>query len=400
MRFNGFARRDGKVGIRNLILIMAVTDCVEGIGRKISDSVRDSVLITQNHGCLVVGNEQVIHNMVGVAENPNVAAVLLLSMGCESLRPEILAERLSPSQKTVEILTCTKEGGTEKVIEKGIKIAKKMREDADKVTRQSADVSNLTVAVKCGGSDTSSGIASNPSVGAAVDKLVDLGAKVIFSEPIEAIGGEEELCRRAVNEAVARQIRELVSAEEKMYTVQGAEMEFMCKGNILGGLTTIEEKSMGSLHKTGSSPIVGVLRNNRTVLEKPAKKGVYFQEGTHFDAMTAAHFVAAGAQVIVFTTGVGAGFNNALAPTIRVCGNVSVIDKVIADIDIDASNIMRGKESIGDVGMRILKTIIDVANGKKTKIEEYGYSSFVFYRKDPRLEYFISKENKKGGNIQ
>jgi len=165
-------------------------------------------------------------------------------------------------------------------------------------------------------------------------------------------------------------------------------------------LTTIEEKSMGSLHKTGSAPIVGVLKNNRTVLEKPKAAGVYFQEGTHFDAMTAAHFVAAGAQMIVFTTGVGAGFNNALAPTIRVCGNVSVIDKVIADIDIDASNMMRGKESIEDVGMRIVKTIIDVANGKKTKIEDDGYSSFVFYRKDPRLEYFISRENKKGGDIQ
>jgi altronate dehydratase large subunit len=237
-------------------------------------------------------------------------------------------------------------------------------------------------------------------VGAAVDKLVDLGAKVIFSEPIEAIGGEEELRRRAANETVARKIRELVRAEEKMYTVQGAEMEFMCKGNIIGGLTTIEEKSMGSLHKTGSAPIVGVLRNDRTVLEKPTAAGVYFQEGTHFDAMTAAQFVAAGAQLIVFTTGVGAGFNNALAPTIRVCGNVSVIDKVIADIDIDASNIMRGKESIEDVATRILKTIIDVANGKKTKIEDDGYSSFVFYRRDPRLEYFVFEKNRKGGNIQ
>ena len=391
MRFNGFLRPDGKVGIRNLILIMAVTDCVEGIGRKIGKGLRDCVLVTQNHGCLVVGNEQVIHNMVGVAENPNVASVLLLSMGCESLRPEILAERIGKSQKPVEILTCTKEGGTRQVIEKGIRAVQKMREDADKLTRQTVDASHLTIAVKCGGSDTSSGIASNPSVGAAVDQLVDQGAKVIFSEPIEAIGGEEELCKRAANETVAVKIRELVAAERQRYTVQGAEMEFMCKGNILGGLTTIEEKSMGALHKTGSAPIVGVLGNNRRVLEKPTRAGVYFQEGTHFDAMTAAHFVAAGAQVILFTTGVGAGFSNALAPTIRVCGNASIIDKVIADMDIDASDIMRGKESIRDVGMRIVDTILDVASGKKTKIEDDGYASFVFYRQDPRLEYLLFK---------
>ncbi|MCR4442314.1 MAG: UxaA family hydrolase [Peptococcaceae bacterium] len=389
MLFKGYQRPDGSVGVRNIVLIMAVTDCVEGVARKISEKIRDSVVVTQNHGCLVVGNEQVIHNMVGVAENPNVAAVLLLGMGCESLRPEILAERISKSGKPVEVLSCTREGGTIRLIEKGIKVAAGMRAEADKLVRQNAEVSELIVAVKCGGSDTSSGIAANPSVGAAVDRLVAAGGRVIFSEPIEAIGGEEELCKRAVNKKVAEQIRELVLSEDKRFNVHGAKMEFMCKGNILGGLTTIEEKSFGSLHKTGSAQLAGVLRNDQLILEKPGQSGVYLQEGTHYDAMTAAHFVAAGAQIIVFTTGVGAGFSNIISPTIRVCGNSQVIDKVSADIDIDASNIMRGKESIEKVGERIFREIIEVASGKKTKIEDYGYSSFVFYRKDPRLEYYL-----------
>ncbi len=392
MFFMGYPRPDGSAGVRNLILIMAVTDCMEGVARKISEKVRDSVVVTQNHGCLVIGNEQVIHNMIGIAENPNIAAVLLLGMGCESLRPDILAERLSGSGKPVEILVCTKEGGTKNTIEKGIAVASKMREEADKIKRQKTELSKLIVAVKCGGSDTSSGIASNPSVGAFADKLVSCEGKIIFSEPIEAIGGEEELYKRAVSEEVIADIRELVQSEDKRFNVPSAKMEHMCKGNVLGGLTTIEEKSIGSLHKSGNAPIKGVLKNNQEILEKPSEGGVYFQEGTHYDAMTTAHFVAAGAQIIIFTTGAGAGMNNIIAPTIRVCGNAQVIDSVIADIDIDASGVMRGEESITQVGERLFNEAIEIADGKETKLEQYGYSSFIIYRKDPRLEYFLFKK--------
>jgi altronate dehydratase large subunit len=386
MEFSGYQRDDGRVGIRNLVLVCAVVECVEGIARKIAEQVKSAVAVTHHYSCLHLGNEQVVTIMVGIAENPNIAGVVLIGMGCEALRPEIFSERLSGSGKPLEILSCTEMGGAARTIDKGIEVARNMEDDNRTLEREPFPLDRLVVAVKCGGSDATSGLAANASLGVAVDHLIREGASVVFTEPIEAIGGEEELYRRAANEEVRTRIEKVISNEENYWKVPGARMEFMCKGNIDGGLSSIEEKSLGALHKTGSTPIVGVLENSAQKCERPTVSGVYFQDGTHLDVQAVTNLAAAGAQVLVFTTGVGAALEGLITPTIRVCGNPTSFAQMQADMDINAGTIIQGRESIEEVGSGILREIIEVSSGKRTKLEGFVPGVFDIYRSDPRLD--------------
>ncbi|MBW1920274.1 MAG: UxaA family hydrolase, partial [Deltaproteobacteria bacterium] len=252
------------------------------------------------------------------------------------------------------------------------------------------DAGRLVVGVKCGGSDTSSGLAGNPAVGAFVDMLIDAGGSAIMSEPIEAVGAEEPLARRAVNEDVGKKIYKMIGNEEKRWSVPGAQMEFMCKGNVDGGLTTIEEKSLGAVHKSGSRSIMGVLENSDQLLEKvPEGGGFYLQDGTHMEPMTMSFMAAAGAQIVIFVTGCGGTFGHAIVPMIKVTGNPGTYRRMSEDMDINAGTIITGEESIDSVGRRILDEVIQVASGKPTSGETLGYSNFSVYRRDPRLEALL-----------
>ena len=386
MEFLGYQRYDGRVGIRNLILVFAVVECVEGIARRISEQVKSAVAVTQHYSCLHLGNEQVVNTMLGIAENPNIAGIILIGMGCEAFRVDIFSERLSKSGKPMEILGCRDMGGVARTVKKGIEIVKKMERKIRTLERKPFTLDQLIVAVKCGGSDATSGLAANASVGKTVDHLIKEGATVIFTEPIEAIGGEENLYGRAADETIRKKIEKVILNEEKYWKTPGARMEFMCKGNIDGGLSSIEEKSLGALHKTGTAPIVGVLENSVQECERPIAPGVYFQDGTHLDVQAVTNLVAAGAQILVFTTGVGASLEGLITPTIRVCGNPASFAKMQADMDINAGTIIEGKESIEEVGSKIFREIIEVASGKKTKLEGLIPGVFDIYRPDPRLD--------------
>jgi altronate dehydratase large subunit len=390
MEFKGYIREDGSVGVRNFYLVLGVCDAVEGIVKGIAREFNDVITVTSAHGCPAAGNEQVINNMAGLANNPNVVGVLIIGIGCEGVKPEMIVD-LIDTKKPVEIVEVVDEKGTRNTIERGIGIIRGMKKAFGQPKRESVDIGKLVVGVKCGGSDTTSGIAANSSVGAAVDKLVDLGATVLFTEPIECIGGEAELMARAVNQDVANQIKETVSLEQKRWTVPGTEVEFMCIGNIMGGLSTIEEKSLGAIHKSGSRPIQGVLEYSDRVLERPKKNGLYLQDGTMLFSHCLTHLAAAGCQLLIFTTGIGAAVRSQLLPTIRVCGNPDSYKKMIDDMDINAGTIVEGSESINGVGERIVARLIRVAEGEKTKIEDVGYAGFAIYKKDPRLEYFIQQ---------
>jgi altronate dehydratase large subunit len=390
MKFKGYIREDGLVGVRNLYLVLGVCDAVEGIVRGIAREFDDVITVTSAHGCPAAGNEQVINNMAGLANNPNVVGVLIIGIGCEGVKPEMIID-LIDTKKPVAIMEVVNEKGTRNTIERGIGIIKDMQRSFGQPQRELVDIAKLTVGVKCGGSDTTSGIAANSSVGAAVDKLVDWGATVLFTEPIECIGGEAELMARAANQDVANQIKETISLEEKRWTVPGTEVEFMCIGNITGGLSTIEEKSLGAIHKSGSRPIQGVLEYSDRILERPKKSGVYLQDGTMLFSHCLTHLAAAGCQLLIFTTGIGASVSSQLLPTIRVCGNPDSYRKMIDDMDINAGTIIEGTESINTVGEKIVDKLIKVAGGEKTSIEDVGYSGFAIYKTDPRVEYFIQR---------
>lgn len=386
--FKGYLRADGSVGIRNHLLIIAVDECAEGIARAISDETPNSVVVTNYNTCMYGGNEEMIATMTNTACNPNVAGALVIAMGCGSIDPEIVAGPIRDSGRMADTLTCIKAKGTRATINLGLEKTAILSKEADACQRVNAPIEKLFVGIKCGGSDTSSGIASNPSVGRAADKLVDMGASAVAGELLELLGCEDILRSRAVSKEVADKIERLISEEEKRWHIEGIDVETMSIGNSIGGLTTLEEKSLGALGKTGSREIQDVLRINARLTDKKQKPGMYLSEATMLCGGAGMHFAALGCQLILWTTG-GAGFNNPIVPVIRVSGNHNLIND---DIDIDATGIMRGEDSIEAVSERILGKLEAVANGEPTAIEEIGYAYCTLYQKDQRLEKLLCIE--------
>jgi len=387
VEFQGFIRPNNLIGVRNTVLVMAVCDCGEPAARQMADGIDAAVAVTQYQGCIAM---ETVPTLVGVARNPNVAATLLVAMGCEGLQPEPIREEIARAGKPVEVVNIQEIGSTRRAIARGRQIVKELTEQAARQDRRPFDISRLAVGVKCGGSDTTSGIAANPAIGVMSDMLVDAGAAVVMIEPIEAIGAEEPLAARAVNEQVRQEVLNWVGNEEKRWTVPGASVDFMCRGNIDGGLTTLEEKSLGAIHKSGHRPIKGVLKNRQDYLETvPPGGGFYLQEGIHVELHAMTHMAAAGVHIIVFATGRGGSFGHAICPLVKVTGNPETWARMAEDMDVNASTIMEGKESIESVGKRIFDEVVAVASGKQTIGEQLGFYNFAVWKRDPRLEVLL-----------
>ncbi|WP_206039009.1 MULTISPECIES: UxaA family hydrolase [Fusobacterium] len=385
MEFLGYRREDGQVGIRNKILIISVDECCDGIARKIGDASENTVILTNWYTCMLGGNEETFNQMVAVGKSPNVAGVLVLAMGCGSIPPESIVNPIEATGKKVKYLVCQKEGGTRKTIEKGKEIVKEMDNYIKNLVPEKFPLSKLIVGVKCGGSDTSSGIASNPSVGKMVDTLVEMGGTCIGGELFELIGCEKILTKRAVNDKVKEKILTLIDNEKKRWSVEGTDLETMSIGNSVGGLTTIEEKSLGALHKMGHKPIEDVLQINKDFIDRPTKPGFYLSEVTMLCGGAGVNYAALGAHIIVWTSG-AAGFNNPIVPVIRVSGNSELIND---DIDVNVSGIMSGEIGVDEGGKLIVEKIAKVANGEKTNLEDIGSSTLTLYQKDQRVENLV-----------
>ena len=387
MEFYGYERPDGSVGVRNHLLVLAPIDCSFEPAKRIAHQVEGAVAVTQHHGCGL--DWMVAHNLIGIASNPNVAAVLIVGLGCETLNADIIEEGLKPTGKRVERVIIQEEGGTIRAIERGVRLLREMAEEVSEQRRETFPLSRLTLAVECGGSDATSGIAANPAVGVAADLLIEEGGAVIISEPQEMIGAENYLCKRAVNREVAEAIREMIQRQVRRLEAMGVESRYMSRGNIEGGLTTIEEKSLGAVRKGGTKTIMGVLRNDWSGLDKPKGGGLWLQDGTGWDIGSVTHMVAAGAQIVVFTTGRGSTVGHAIAPVIKVTGNPETYRRMEDDIDINAGTIIEGVESIREVGERIFNLIIQVASGRKTKAELLGYREFAIFKRDRAAERLL-----------
>jgi len=336
------------------------------------------VAVTQHHGCRL--DEMVANTLIGTGRNPNVAGVLLVGLGCESITSEILAEGIRPTGKPVETLVIQEEGGTLKTTEKGVRILQGMAQEVAELRREPFPLSELTLAVECGGSDATSGLAANPAVGVAADMLIDEGGTVVFGETQEMTGTQHILARRAVSEEAAKEILEMVGRQEERMRAMGIDSRYMSKGNVDGGLTTIEEKSLGAIRKGGTRPIQGVLENSRISLDVPSRSGLWLQDGPGWDVPSVTHMVAAGAQVVAFTSGRGSTTGHAVAPVLKITGNPQTYAKMGDNMDVNAGTVLDGSESLRSVGERIFEAIIDVASGKKTKAEALGYQDFIVYQ--------------------
>ncbi|MCP4754732.1 MAG: UxaA family hydrolase [Proteobacteria bacterium] len=385
--FFGYERPDGGVGIRNHLLVIAPIDCSYEPARQIADQVEGAVAVTQFHGC--GANPMVVNTLAGIGRNPNVAGILLFGLGCESLTNDILLEKLASTGKPIESLVIQEDGGTIAAMEKGIRILQQIAQKTSRQKKEAFPFSKLTLAVECGGSDATSGLAANPAVGGAADLVVDAGGTVIFSETSEMIGTQHILARRAVNPKVADDIVAMIEEEEQRLAGVGVNSRFMSKGNIDGGLTTIEEKSLGAVYKGGTRPIQGVLRHDWKGLETPTGPGLWLQDGTGWDVPSITHMAAAGAQIACFTSGKGSTTGHAIVPVVKITGNSETFKNLSDNIDINAGTILNGEESMDNVSRKIFEIVSNTASGEKTKAEALGFKDFVVYSRNWTAEKLL-----------
>jgi altronate dehydratase large subunit len=383
--FEGYLRRNGTVGVRNHVLVFPTVVCAASVAQKISESVPGTVYVTHPHGCGHLGaeREHMIRTMVGFCSNPNVGGVLLVGLGCELLTPEVLAPELERSGQAFEIVNIQEEGGTTGAIARGREAAGRLVEHALTAQRATVDVSRLVVGMKCGGSDTLSGLTANPAVGVASDLLVGVGATVIISEVPEMIGAEQVLARRAADEKVRARIFEVVGEMEAAILKTGVDVRGTepSPGNIEGGLTTLEEKSLGAVLKGGRAPICEVVQ----YAGKPSQKGLVIMDGPALDAVCITGMLAAGAQVIVFTTGRGSPLGSAIAPVIKVATNSRLYQTMRDNMDLNAGAILDEEVSLAEMGRRIFEEILVVASGEQTRSECLGHREFGIHSIGPAV---------------
>jgi len=385
LNFQGYRRPNGSVGIRNHTLILPTVICSSETALRIAAQVKGTVTFTHQHGCEQIGRdmEQTFKTLAGIGCNPNVAAVLIIGLGCETIGAEKILKVIERERKPTEMLNIQDEHGTRKTIDKGVAIAKRMTKTAIRMKREPCDVSELVVGLECGGSDVTSGIAANPALGVASDMIIREGGTTILSETTELIGAEHIIAKRAATPRVEERIYKIVKRMEERIKAMGVDFigAQPSPGNIKGGLTTIEEKSLGCIYKAGTAKIREVLEYG----EKPSEKGLVIMDTPGHDVESMTGMIAGGAQLIAFTTGQGTPVGSAIAPVIKITGNPRTYRTMKENIDINAGTVIEGKETIEQVGKRIFNEILGVASGKQTKAERLGYHEFAINRIGPTL---------------
>lgn len=385
MNLRGYRRPDGRVGFRNHVLILPTTVCSSGVAQKISQAVPGSISVPNSSGCGLLGKDQEVYarTLVNTAGNPNVAATLVVGLGCEPVSAEIAMAKIERFGKPVAHLSIQQVGGTTNTLQEGIRLAQQMVAEAYSLKIVPVSVADLVIGLECGGSDAASGLTANPAVGTAVDRLVDEGGTAIIGETDECIGVELLMAANAKTETVGKRIIEVVRRFEEHVRMYGAELSTgqPTWSNMEAGLSTIEEKSLGCVTKIGSRPIVEVLE----YAEIPRQKGPIFMDTPGFDVTSITGMVAAGCQILVFTTGMGTPLGSAVAPVIRVISNTPAYHRMKENTDINAGTILEGIGTIVGVGEKIYNMILQVANGHSTKAEITGDNQFAIWRTTTEL---------------
>ncbi|MGF1768266.1 altronate dehydratase family protein [Enterovibrio makurazakiensis] len=390
--FMGFKRRSGKVGTRNYIGILTSVNCSATVAKLIAEAVKESgilknypnidgvVPLVHGAGCCIKSDGEGYHNLqrtfMGYACHPNFASVLMVGLGCEVMQISRMVEETGIVEgEGFRKLIIQDEGGTRKTIQAGVELIKAMLLTANESKRTEQPVSELTIALQCGGSDGYSGITANPALGVAADLLVSAGGTVVLSETPEVYGAEHLLTKRAATLEAGQKLVERIKWWENYAAKNGGEMDNNpTPGNKAGGLTTIFEKSLGAIAKAGTSPLMGVYLYS----EKIDKKGFVLMDGPGYDPCAITGQVASGSTLICFTTGRGSVFGYKPAPSIKLATNSSLYEKMEEDMDINCGDIIDEGVSLQDKGKEVFDLIIAVASGDASKSEQNGLGDHEF----------------------
>jgi altronate dehydratase large subunit len=382
-QFLGYKRHDGKVGVRNHVLILPTITCATQTAQRITELVHGTVSFVHQHGCAQVGvdYEQTFRTYEGLGLNPNVYGVVVLGLGCETHQSKSVAREIAKSGKPVREVSIQDHGGTLSTIAEGAKAAVQLVQEASEVTRELCDFSDLIVGTECGGSDACSGLTANPAVGRVSDMIVNHGGTAILAETTELIGAEHLLAERAFNDKVRKRVYEVIEAMENRAIGMGVDIRTgnPSPGNIEGGLSSLEEKSLGAANKAGSTPLQELI----DYAEKPTKKGLVWMDTPGHDIEQLTGMVAGGAQVVLFTSGRGTPTGSPIAPTIKLSTNTQMYESMTDNMDFNAGTIIEGKESLEDVSGRLFEEITTVSSGKLTKAEILKQHDFGIWRIGP-----------------
>jgi altronate hydrolase len=383
--FLGFRRADGRVGTRNCVAVLASVNCSSTATRRVAEAIRASGELARypnvddviafptkggcgaHHGSPAVAQLQ--RTLAGSVDHPNVAAYVVLSLGCEVNQPDELIELGGLDRNGAPtVLTIQQDGGFERTVEEGIAAVLRLLPAANEAQREPVPASELVVALQCGGSDSWSGVTANPAVGRAADEVVRQGGTVVLGETTEVYGAEHLLTRRARSPEVAEKLLERIRWWEEHAALHGASIDNNpAPGNKAGGLTTIYEKSLGAVAKAGSTPLNDVV----LYAERITERGFVHMDTPGYDPVSVTGQVAGGCNVVVFTTGRGSAFGFKPAPSIKVASSSALYQAQEPDMDVNAGRILEGA-SVDEVGRELFEELLAVASGKPTKSELAG----------------------------
>jgi altronate dehydratase large subunit len=379
----GYARPNGTFGIRNHVLVLATVSCVTGVIHRIAREVPEAVCVPHAWGCGRGGprDVQVLFRVLsGMVHHPNVGAVVLIGLGCEVSNTKMLAAVIGDAGKPVEIFNVQEDGGSLATAGKGAAAARRLLEQLSRQPRVPMPWEQVLAGMKCGGSDAMSGVTANVAIGAVADWLVEQGATVIFGENTEMIGTAHVLARRAKNEAVARQIEQMIDRAQQLTQDIMGDMasRVISPGNMDGGMSTIAEKALGSICKGGTTTINQVVDYG----EAPTEKGLILQDGPGYDGDAMTGLAVSGAQLMFFSTGRGtpAGFPG--LPVIKVASNSRVYAAMPDDMDVNAGALIEGtpRDALRN---EMIEFMVRVINGEPTQAERHGMDVFTFMTVHP-----------------
>ncbi|CAM3448320.1 UxaA family hydrolase [Campylobacter felis] len=378
----GYRREDDKFGLRNKVIIIPSVHCANKVCENIAKKCDGAVYINHQHGCsqLEFDALQTRDVLIGHGTNANVFGVLIVGLGCEVIQAEVLALKIKEATpyKKVEFLVIQEEGGSQKSIEKGVKIINAMLKEAANFQKSEGDFSDLILGTECGGSDSYSGLSANPALGSLSDFIIDEGGAVILAETTELIGCEALLAKRAKNDKVAKKVYDTILNYENLVKsfhadIRGANPS---PGNIAGGLSSIEEKSLGCVYKAGTRTLMDVIDYAKPVLSK----GLTFMNTPGNDIEQLSAMVAGGANICVFTTGRGTPTGSAIVPTIKMSSNSFCYQNMNDCIDINAGEILDGAKTKEDIRDELIELIVKIGDGHLVKAELNEQNDFSVWR--------------------